>query len=453
MYRTGDIGRRGTDGNIHFLGRGDRQVKIRGFRVEFGEIEAALKQCASIRECLVGSSQDEESNARLVAYVVPDTGSRIVPPDLIEQLKEVLPEYMVPSSVVVLEDFPLTPHGKVDSNALPTADSQRSPVVVKRPKSPEEEILCALFARVLGVSFVDIEANFFSLGGHSLLAIRLVSLIRKELGIEVTIRTLFEAPSVALLIRSLKNQFASTKGMFEPVLPMRRTGSLRPLFCLPPAYGLGWGYAGLLNELSSERPLYCLQAPMIGHKQPLTRSIEEAAMEYIDLIKQIQPSGPYHLLGWSFGGKVSHTMACQLQREGEQVAFLAILDTYPASLKAPVEEQAMDNDFLEVKRMTAMFRLCGATESDVDRIFRVGAQSAVLATNFRPGLYHGNVLLFAAAEAMEHRLWTSWAPYVSGEICMHELTCKHSEIIQPKPLTMIAAIVEKHILDHSNFTS
>ena len=209
MYRTGDVARWRADGVLEFLGRTDHQVKLRGFRIEPGEIEAVLTGHPSVAQAVVVAREE-----RLVAYVVAAPDGTADASALREHVGRLLPDYMVPAAIVTLDRLPLTPNGKLDRAALPAPEARGEG---REPRTPQEEILCGLFAEVLGVERVWIDDEFFALGGHSLLATRLISRIRSVLDVEIAIRSLFEAPSVAALARRLAEEGGVARPALRPV--------------------------------------------------------------------------------------------------------------------------------------------------------------------------------------------------------------------------------------------
>jgi len=221
LYRTGDVARWRAEGEVEFLGRADQQVKLRGFRIELGEIEAALCSHAGVREAAALVREDAPGDKRLVAYYVMATGAEVTAGELRGHLSGLLPDYMVPSTVVLLDSLPLTPNGKLDRQALPAPGEARPDSEFEVPRTPAEEIVCGLFAHLLGVARVGADDNFFELGGHSLLAMQTVSRLRLAFGVEVALRSLFEAPTPRLLAHIIEAARTGEGDVTAPP-PLRR---------------------------------------------------------------------------------------------------------------------------------------------------------------------------------------------------------------------------------------
>ncbi|MEU5289523.1 AMP-binding protein, partial [Streptomyces sp. NPDC020755] len=215
IYRTGDVARRERDGRLRLLGRDDARVVLRGTAFALAEVETVLRERPGVTQAAVSLHEDAAGERRLVAYVVPAVANQFSATRVHEELAELLPAPLVPSAVVVLTSLPIASDGTLDRRALPEPDY--APLTERAPRTAREEVLCGLFAEMLGVSKVGVDDGFFGLGGHSLLATRLVSRIRRELGVDLSLRALFETPTVAGLTRRLDEADAQQRAALVPV--------------------------------------------------------------------------------------------------------------------------------------------------------------------------------------------------------------------------------------------
>ncbi|HYH78665.1 MAG TPA: thioesterase domain-containing protein, partial [Longimicrobium sp.] len=326
MYRTGDRARWQADGNLLVLGRTDNQVKVRGFRVELGEIEAVLRRHASVTECVVIVREDRPGDRRLVAYVMGDADAAA----LRGHLRGTLPEYMVPDAFVVLDAFPHTPTGKLDRKTLPAPEYAHAGAEAGPPRNAVEVQLIGLWEGLLGIEGVGPAQSFFDLGGNSLLALQLFAKIHRVLGCDLPVAALYEGPTVRQMADAILERRASSAApeAASAVVALRVEGSLPPLFCVHPADRRVLVYAPLARHLGADQPVFGLQD--LG--ADLSRPIPAIAAEYVTALRTVQPQGPYYLAGWSFGGFVAYEMASKLEREGERVAFVGMLDTFEPAL-------------------------------------------------------------------------------------------------------------------------
>ncbi|MGW3927899.1 amino acid adenylation domain-containing protein [Streptomyces microflavus] len=474
MYRSGDLARRRTDGALEYFGRGDQQVKIRGFRIELGEIEAVLAAHPEVADVAVVVREDVPGDKRLVGYVVPAPGTDPVPGELREHAAAVLPVHMVPSAVVVLDRLPLTGNGKLDRKALPAPGA---PVGGggRAPRTVREEQLCSIFAEVLGLPAAGVEDNFFDLGGHSLLAVRLAGRIKSAFGIEVSIGTVFQAPTPAALDSAL--DVSREEDPLNVLLPLRpaRPGDRSPVHCVHPAGGLSWCYAGLIRHLPADVPIYGLQAQGVGEAtadEPLPTTLEELAAHYASRIREVQPEGPYRLLGWSTGGIIAHAIAAVLQEAGHEVELLAILDAYPAEgfrdLPVPDQAEALESlltmggygpDSLGDKELTTanvveVLRregspLAALSAAKIEALGEVYLNTNDLVRAYDHRVFQGDVLFFrATVDTIDDTLTPeTWTPYVSGRIDNTNVACSHKDMTLPEPIAHIARVVADRLAE------
>ncbi|WP_370642989.1 amino acid adenylation domain-containing protein [Mycetohabitans sp. B4] len=446
MYKTGDLACYRPDGNLEYLGRNDDQVKVRGFRIELGEIKACLAQHPQVRDAVV-LVRGEGHNKRLVAYVVTEADEQLAS-TLRAHVAARLPDYMVPAAFVRLDALPLTPNGKLDQRALPEPDL--TPVQYRIPRTPHEQTLAELFAEVLNLPRVGIDDSFFDLGGHSLLAMRLIDRIRKTLKVDPSIRMLFEAPTVAGLAQRLTQFNSVQESAFSVLLPLKPKGSRRPLFCMHPGFGLSWSYISLSSFLDTDQPLYGLQARGFDGTRPLPSSIDDMVSDYLEHIRQVQPEGPYYLLGWSLGGIVAHSMAVRLEQQGEKVALLALLDIFPGSYlldsKGEVD-QAMVNAALAEHYGDEFI---GAMSDDfLKNALEIAKNNPLLLKDFHPAVYAGNAIFFRATQAgAEYDVLISpdvWKPYILGNIEVYDVHCSHGAMLRQEPAAVIGEILARKL--------
>ncbi|MEJ0090102.1 MAG: amino acid adenylation domain-containing protein [Limisphaerales bacterium] len=336
LYKTGDLVRYLPDGNLEFLGRRDQQVKIRGFRIEPGEIEAVLAIHPKVRQAAVIAREDVPGNKALVAYLVVREEPAPTVTELRDFLLARLPDYMVPAAFVPLEKLPLTPNGKLDRNALPAPAQNRlgaaAPSVA--PQTPTQTALAKIWADLLGIPSPGIHDNFFALGGHSLLAVRVVSEIKRQMNLDLPVRTLFQHPTIQELSGILSAQNYKINERKSELIQLQPGKAGPELFFIIDEGSLG--LFKLARLIDSDLPIYtsvmplpeeALQASRKRQLRALPR-MEDLAAGHVALIKSRQTTGPILLAGHCFGGMLAFEVAQQLQASGIQVQAVLLLDTW-----------------------------------------------------------------------------------------------------------------------------
>ncbi|MGH9932415.1 MAG: alpha/beta fold hydrolase, partial [Pyrinomonadaceae bacterium] len=469
LYRTGDMGRRLPDGSIRFEGRKDFQIKIRGFRVELGEIESALSEHPQVSEAVVVAHENGTGDKRLVAYVVSELS--LITGELRDFLRHNLPEYMVPSSFVMLEAFPLTASGKLNRSALPSPEDsgpqQNGNDLEAVAKTPLEQTLARIWSELLDAKAIGINDNFFELGGHSLLAVRLFAQIEKRLSKRLPLATLFQAPTVAQLAALIERE---CRPAWSSLVAINPTGAKPPFFCVHALGGNVLEYYDLARHLGQEQPFYGLQSQGLAENlRPHTR-VEDMARHYIKEMRELQPEGPYFIGGRSLGGMVAFEMARQLRAQGQAIGLVALLDTYPsgyaklfrnqATLRAALGRAAKrtkahvanlqtlsvsDGVSYLIKKVRfaprklksqVWRRVFGAYEKlgrPLPQTFRdVKEFNSLAVREYTPQVYEGRVTLFWASADLRTSidLVEGWRALAGGGIDVHEIPGSHLDIVK-----------------------
>jgi len=491
LYRTGDLGYSLPDGVVVCLGRADSQVKVRGFRVEPAEVELAIIGLAldSIREVAVVARSRDGVDAYLAAFLVGDPSgmeSDTVISDVRSALRAKIPEHLVPSYFGWLPELPKTPSGKRDDAALRTVPlTEEAGPAVTAPRDGYEASLVEMLATVLNRESVGVDDNFFDIGGTSLTAMRLVLMVEKRYGVNVPLATFVASPTVAGVARRLRDEQATAT--FDPLVAIRATGGRPPVFLVHPIGGNVLCYVPLSRNLPEGQPLYALQAAGMEPGSVPARTITELAAGYLEAIRRVQPHGPYTLGGWSFGGFVALEMSRQLQRAGERVEHLIVLDSIalePGRARADEDtllewfcwellrtERHSDRPLVvipsdlttEAGRFGFILETAIAAgvlppESSaavVRRLFEVFRANWQAMIDYRPERIDLNVTLIRASEPLPrvlepaHRAAGSmhghptngWTTLTTGDVHVHDVPGDHLQIMQEPYVKAVAAAI------------
>ncbi|WP_068717871.1 non-ribosomal peptide synthetase [Vibrio tritonius] len=463
MYRTGDVVRWLPSGKVDYLGRSDDQLKIRGQRIELGEIEACLQELEGVHQAIVCAKNLPSQtgvagadNRQLIGYVLASDKSDSLDTPLLDtqllrsQMQERLPAHMVPMAIMVLNEFPLSANGKLDRKALPLPTLQTSHKG-RAPQSDNEKIVAQLFCELLQVSEVTVQDDFFSLGGHSLLCMRLAADIHEKTGQTLSVGQVIINPTVEALAQCLdEGTDGSSMVGLEKVLPIRR-GEGVPLVCINPASGFSWLYTGLLRYLGGDYPIIGLQSPREGGAIATANTMDAACDMYYEELKKVQPHGPYHLAGYSFGGNVAHTLAARLQQEGEEVAFVGLFDTYPTECQdwdVAMNQEVAEKEkaaFLDEKNGGEAIEMGAAQQAmlaDVDANY--GYAVGLMATA-KTRYYAGRLHLFVADQTFpDFDIEEVWSKYAADLTQLH-IDTRHQDILEPETLKRVGPLLDQVI--------
>jgi len=330
LYRTGDLVRWNTQGQLDYLGRIDQQVKVRGFRIELGEIEEQLLLQPYVKEAIV-MVFDTDQGGRIVGYVTQSKEERVDSLILREKLSQSLPNYMVPSAIVIMEKLPLNVNGKIDRRKLPTPDFATE-LGYEAPQGEQEKALSEVWSEVLGVERVGRYDNFFELGGDSILALKLYAKMKQLKGLDQTfsLQTIMSCQSIYNLMchSGVQNKDSNKVSNIEVLTRISSSKDSIPLFCIPPGVRNSADYLPLANALKQERSVLGVMAPSGLERET---DLERIASAYADSICDSGIKAPYAIIGWSMGATIAIHIANALEDRGEAVAYLGLVDCFVPS--------------------------------------------------------------------------------------------------------------------------
>ena len=485
MYRTGDLASWRPNGLIDFHGRCDHQVKIRGHRIELGEVEAALAKHPAVAQAAAAARRDPAGADSLAVYVVPRPGRPPVPEDLRAFLRSVLPEYMVPSAVVLLDRLPLTPGGKVDRAALPAVGSLPSinlgGLNAAPPRNDLERDLAAIWADVLNVRPIGVRDDFFELGGHSYQAAVLLTRVQERLGHSLPLGALFAAPTVEKLAAVLQRKLEI--GTAGSLVPVRDEGTRPPVFLIAGVGGHVFTFHKFGRLLGPEQPAYGVKAIGVDGSTDSPDRFEDIAARYAEEIAAERPDGPVILGGYSIGGLIAFELALQLQAAGRQVGPLIVFDgsapDYPRLRPLPQRlfahlvnlfrcrgaerwtyvRQRLGQLKQRLLRATGLSArgwgtptIEGMDPLPQDALKRVWVSLHIAQSRYKPRRkFDGPVLLF---KATAKEAWTAaayddpllgWERWATGPVEMHPVPGGHLEVFSPANLAPLAATLRERL--------
>jgi len=453
MYRTGDVARWLDNGAVEYLGRSDDQLKIRGQRIELGEIDRAMLTLPDVAQavthaCVINQAADTGGDARqLVGYVVSESGLPLDRDALLTTLKTQLPPHMVPVVLLQLSALPLSANGKLDRKALPLPElTVKTPG--RAPESDAEQAIAAAFSALLGCEINDIEADFFALGGHSLLAMRLAASLSRHFARQVTPGQVMVASTVgklsALLTGDMSDEQAQRLG-YETLLPLRESHG-PTLFCFHPASGFAWQFSVLARYLNPRWSITGIQSPRPGPMQQCA-TLDEVIEHHLATLRAQQPHGPYYLFGYSLGGTLAQGIAARLRGQGEAVAFLGLLDTWPPETQNWREKEAngLDPEVLaEIERERQAFLAAQQGQASGELFSAIEgnyADAVRLLTTAHSSAFDGKATLFVAERTRTMDPHQAWAPWV-GELEVYRQDCAHVDIISPQAFEQIGPVLK-----------
>lgn len=466
MYRSGDLGRWVHDSEgrlvLAYEGRNDSQVKVRGFRIETGEVVAALQALDEVNGAAVSTFTDDTGSKQLVAWVTATTSSG---PAIRTELANHVPSHLVPALVIVVDEFPRTPNGKLDLKALP------APVFTgesRPPTTDAEKRVHAILAQILGTDQFGVDDSFFDLGGHSLMSTVVVERLH-EAGLGVRVKDFFGYPTVTgILEHSAKLTDEQDHGWFTPTLEFG-TGSIE-LHCVHPGMGLAWRYSRLAQVLGNDIRVIAYQARGLIDGQELYRDVPDSGDYIVERIKAStqRPGGPIWLTGWSFGGLAAFDAAVKLEAEGWKVGLI-LLDAWTVDDLSFSDEEAGRDAIIRsvweyaqgdpthapntVEELAVGLKNTKLSLDlhQLERLIAVGLNCSKLIIGYEPNHFDGPGLFIIASDSAAAGLDAgTWRPHFA-ELDIEPVAAGHYALLEPEGIGITASRIRNFLTAHSEF--
>ncbi len=476
MYKTGDVVRISADGVCDFVGRTDNQIKVRGFRVEPGEVELALTDHPRVRQAAVGIRTIAADVDALVAYVVTD-GASVTATDLSKHVHASLPDYMVPSRFVFLDALPLTPSGKIDQLLLSEIEIPSPVSYAPKETGSLVDTVRAIWERVLGHDELEEDDDFFDVGGDSLLATWVVTELSRATGREIELSVLLQDSTMSGIAQTLEDMALQANGLkrTSEVITLRAGPSQRILFLVHPLGGELLAYRDLARSIKFPLRVLGLRWQPDETQSALSMSMQEMAAAHLAQMRAVQPTGPYLLAGWSFGGVLAFELAQQIAASGERVDFLGLFDANPifdpttglstrdttvfdrltkalAEIDRKLEAGEEADDLSQLLADPYLGGLLGnttaegVTASHISKNLRITRDNIWATMNYRATPYDGELDLFQpedAPPAIQEALTFELRKLVRGEFRTHTIPGDHSSMLRAPLVERMAQSVDE----------
>jgi len=466
LYKTGDLARYLSDGNIEFLSRIDHQVKVRGFRIELGEIESVIATYPGVKETVVIVREDIPNDKRLVAYIIPQQPELITSDDLRSFLNQKLPNYMIPNAFVFLATFPLTPNRKIDRSSLPAPQHSRSQLenLIAQPTDKIEQELHHIWLKLLQIQPINTQDNFFALGGHSLLAVKLATEIERTFNKNIPLSLIFQSPTIEQIAKFLReDKFIAADSC---LMPINQSTGHQPLFFINSAQEA----RSLAAFLPEDQPFYCLNIFGLSNyfKEQLSElTLEIIAAKFVEDLLKIQPQGPYLLITFCGDAGLTLEIAQQLQAQGHKIAMLAFIDSFWQRSKAK------NNLFLQqIKRFGLKYileksrlRIQTLKDSLIRQFQQINSQIFLnnnkniiqelqdiellktyyqLRNSYQPKNYQGKILLLLTTESLLYYS-SQTTTFATEGVELIEIPGYHHTIFEQTYIGKLSEIIKKYL--------